>query len=77
MTDYRLEKGARYQATINLGVLQSIASNEMVADKLREAGFEDVSVSGSGRARTAVGVWGRDNAQGAIPSEISNIKQLA
>ena len=39
---YTLRKGKRYRATISLGLFQGVASNEMVADKFREAGFTDV-----------------------------------
>lgn len=77
MADYALKQGARYQATITLGLLQSIASNEMVADKLREAGFDNVAVTGSGGTRTATGIWSRDDISGAIPNEITDIKLIA
>jgi len=77
MADFTVEKGKRYKATITLGMLQSVASNEMVADKLRETGFADVTVTGSGRTRIATGLWARDTVSGAIPNEISDITLLA
>ncbi|GFO81389.1 MAG: hypothetical protein A49_10160 [Methyloceanibacter sp.] len=77
MADFTVEKGKRYKATITLGLLQSVASNEMVADRLREAGFTDVSVAGSGRTRTAMGLWSGDTVSGAIPDEITDIALLA
>ena len=77
MSKFTVEKGKRYRATITLGLLQSVASNEMVADKLIEAGFTDVSVTGSGRTRIATGLWTKDTVSGAIPSEISDISLLA
>ncbi len=77
MADFTVEKGKRYRATITLGMLQSMASNETVAQKLTEAGFTDVSVTGSGRTRTATGQWAKDTVSGAIPQEISGISQLA
>ena len=76
MSEFTVEKGKRYRATITLGLLQSVASNEMVADKLIEAGFTDVSVTGSGRTRIATGLWAKDTVSGAIPSEISDISLL-
>ena len=77
MSKFTVEKGKRYRATITLGLLQSVASNEMVADKLIEAGFTDVSVTGSGRTRIATGLWAKGTVSGAIPSEISDISLLA
>ena len=77
MADFMVEKGKRYKATITLGLLQSVASNEMVADKLRETGFADVSVTGSGRTRTATGLWARETVLGTIPNEISDIALMA
>ena len=77
MADFTVEKGKRYRATITLGMLQSMASNETVAQKLTEAGFTDVNVTGSGRTRTATGHWAKETVSGAIPQEISGISQLA
>ena len=71
-----VEKGKRYAAKINLGLLQSVASNKMVADKFREVGFTDVEVKGSGRTRNATGLWPRDNASAEIPSEVSDITMV-
>ena len=77
MPRFTVEKGKRYRARINLGLLQSLASNDMVAEKLRDAGFTDVVVTGSGSARTAEGVWPRDSAAADIPDEVSDISVIA
>jgi len=77
MPRFTVEKGKRYRARISLGLLQSIASNDMVAEKLREAGFTDVVVTGSGGTRTAEGVWPRDSAAADIPDEVSDISVIA
>ncbi|MEZ5874113.1 MAG: hypothetical protein R3D30_04555 [Hyphomicrobiales bacterium] len=74
MARYTVRKGKRYRATINLGLFQSVASNEMVADKFREVGFTDVVVTGSGRTRHAE-ARGAKNAA-AIPDEISEIHEI-
>ncbi|ODR99224.1 hypothetical protein AUC68_04240 [Methyloceanibacter methanicus] len=76
MADYTLEHGKRYKAKITLGLLQSVAPNEMVAEQLRQTGFADVRVTGSGRTRIATGVWERGTVSGAIPDEISDITLL-
>lgn len=77
MARYTVEKGKRYKATITLGLLQSVASNDMVAAKLCEAGFTDVAVTGSGRTRTAQGLWPHKNAAAEVPSEITGIEAIA
>lgn len=77
MTRFTVQKGKRYRARINLGLFQSVASNDMVADKFREIGFADVVVSGSGRTRRATGVWPHDDASAEIPSEVSDITMVA
>jgi len=77
MRRYTVEKGKRYRATITLGLLQSVAPNDMVAARLREAGFTDVAVAGTGRTRTAEGLWPRESASAEIPSEITDITAIA
>ena len=52
MATYTVRKGRRYRATIALGLLQSVASNDMIADRFREAGFADVEMKGLGRTRS-------------------------
>lgn len=77
MPRFTVRKGKRYQARIHLGLLQSVASNDMVAEKFREAGFTDVVVTGSGGTRLAEGVWPHDDASAEIPSEVSDITMIA
>jgi hypothetical protein len=48
----------------------------MVADKFREAGFTDVTVTGAGRTRLARGSWSGDNASAEIPDEVGHIDQI-
>jgi hypothetical protein len=76
MAHFTVENGKRYQATINLGFVQRLASNDMVADKFREAGFTDVTVTGAGRTRLARGSWSGDNASAEIPDEVGHIDQI-
>jgi hypothetical protein len=77
MPRFTVQKGRRYQARIHLGLLQSVASNDMVADKFRGAGFTDVAVTGSGSTRIAEGIWPHDDASAEIPSEVSDITMIA
>ena len=76
MARFTVENGTRYQATINLGFVQRLASNDMVADKFRKVGFTNVTVTGSGRTRLATGSWSGDNASAEIPDEVAHIEQI-
>ena len=49
MAKYTVRKGKRYLATISLSWFKPVATNEMVAAKLENAGFTEVEVNGSGR----------------------------
>ena len=76
MPRFTVQKGKRYQATINLGFFQAVASNDMVADEFRKVGFSDVTVTGSGRTRHAVGSWTQGDRSADIPDEVGNIHEI-
>jgi hypothetical protein len=76
MAVYTVRKGKRYQATITLGLLQSVASNDMVADRFREAGFVEVEVTGSGRTRVGQGLWPHDDASAEVPDEVISVDEI-
>ena len=71
---YTARKGQRYRATISLGWVQSVASNETVAAKFREVGFEEVTVWGTGRRRMGTALWPNEDASAEIPDEITDIQ---
>lgn len=77
MPDFTLENGKRYRATLSLGLLEKLASNDRVAEELRDAGFSDVSVTGSGKIRIATGVWSRDTVTGPVPGRIKEVVMIA
>lgn len=76
MARFTVENGKRYQATINLGFVQRLASNDMVADKFREVGFTNVSVTGAGRTRLAMGSWSDKDTTADIPDEVAHIEKI-
>ncbi len=39
MGNFTVKRGRRYRATISLGLLESLAGNDMIAGRLRAAGF--------------------------------------
>ena len=53
MAEFTVQQGKRYRAEISLGFFERIVSNETIESRLREAGFADVRVDGSGAARRA------------------------
>ena len=73
MGNFTVRQGKRYRAILSLGFLDRLASNDMIANKLRGAGFTEVSVSGSGGTRVAEGVWQGPDATAEMPSQVINV----
>ncbi len=71
-----LEKNTKYQAEIKLDVLESFASNDMIKQKLAQAGFKEIVVEGKGASRSATGIWPGETQTAEIPKQISSIKKL-
>ena len=76
MATYTVRKGKRYRANITLGLLQSVANNDMIADKFREVGFAEVEVTGSGRTRIGEAVWPHGDTSAEIPDEITGVEEV-
>jgi hypothetical protein len=74
MAIYTVHKGARYRATIRLGVFQSVASNQQVADRFTAVGITEVDVTGSGRNRVGTALWPRPDATAEVPDEITSVE---
>jgi hypothetical protein len=49
----------------------------MIAGKLAEAGFTDVQVSGTGGTRLAEALWPKDDTAAPLPSQITEITEVA
>ena len=76
MATYTVRKGRRHRATIALGLLQSVASNDMIADRFARLVFADVEVKGSGRTRSGHALWPHDDARADIPDEITSVEEI-
>ena len=75
-----LVTGSRYRATLRLGLFQGVASNEMVASRLRDAGFTDVEVwqpGDSARDRMARGEWGGASMTVDLPEQITHVEVIS
>jgi hypothetical protein len=74
--DFMLQRGRRYRTLITLGFVERLASNEVIAEKFRDAGFTDVKVSGEGGTRHAEGVWNADDMRASYPPQISDVSEV-
>jgi hypothetical protein len=77
MPTFTVHQGKRYHATITLGFLERFASNDTIADKLREAGFTEVTVTGSGGTREAEAVWPKEDVTAEMPLQIASVTEIA
>ena len=77
MPTFTLRQNKRYRATISLGTLESWADNDLIAGRLIEAGFADVTVSGSGSARTAEALWPSADTTAPMPSQVADVVEIA
>ena len=59
MAVFTVGQGKRYRAEISLRFFERIVSNETIESRLREAGFTDVRVGGSGATRHAEALLAR------------------
>jgi hypothetical protein len=77
MAKFTVHKGKRYWAEISLGLLESLAGNDMVARQIADAGFTEVEVTGDGREREAKALWPLEDATADIPRQIKRIVEIA
>jgi hypothetical protein len=77
MSEFTVRHGRRYRATISLGLLEQLAGNDLIAEKLRAAGFAEVEVSGRGGTRTAVALWPSEDRSAPLPPQVTSVVELA
>jgi hypothetical protein len=70
MAAFTVRRGRRYRATIVLGLIERWAANESIAEKLRAAGFSEVSVRGTSDTRVAEALWPGPNTTGEMPCQL-------
>lgn len=73
---FAVRRGKRYRATISLGMLERLASNHAIAAKLRDAGFSEVAVTGSGATRMAEALWSKPDATAEMPNQIARVVEV-
>ncbi len=75
-----LESGKRYRATIRLGFFESMASSAQIAEKLSDAGFDEVEVwqpASSARDRLARGKWAGETKDVELPPQVASVEKIA
>lgn len=73
---YALRQGKKYRATITLQGLDSWAGNDTVAEKLTEAGFKEVKITGDGYVRKGEGRWGKPDTTAEVDPRLSEITEI-
>ena len=76
MAVFTVGQGKRYRAEISLRFFERIVSNETIESRLREAGFTDVRVGGSGATRHAEALWPGPDTTAEMPAQIASIAEL-
>lgn len=76
MATFTVRQGKRYRARISLGLLERLASNDTIAERLRAAGFTEISVSGSGPTRAADALWSGADATAELPKQIVEVNEV-
>jgi hypothetical protein len=76
MGTFTVRNGRRYRATISLGLVESLAGNDVIAGRLRAAGFEEVNVRGSGGTRHAEALWSKADATAEMPAQVSAVTEI-
>ena len=75
--NFTLHKGKRYKTVVTLGFVERLATNDLIAEKFRAAGFTDVEVKGEGSTRYAEGVWTAEDLRPTFPPQISDMTEMA
>jgi hypothetical protein len=73
MAAFTVRQGKRYRASISLGMLERFAGNDIIAQRLRAAGFRDISVSGSGTKRLAEACWEGPDTSAELPKQVTRV----
>lgn len=74
---YTVRQGQRYRATLRLSFIEQFAGNDMIAERLRAAGFSEVSVAGSGADRVAEAIWPNADTSADLPPQVHEVEELS
>ena len=71
-----LEQGVSYRASLALSGFARLVGNATVAEKFRDVGFVDVTVTGSGAARQATGTWPLATREVELPEQVTSVDRV-
>jgi hypothetical protein len=74
---FTVRHGRRYAATVALTGFEQFASNDDVADRLKQYGFIDVVVTGGGSTRRAEATWNGADTTAQIDSHLRDVVEVA
>lgn len=77
MSKFTVRQGKAYRATISLGLVERVASNQLIASRLVDAGFSDVRVTGSGATRQVEARWSKPDTTADMPAQVASISEIA
>lgn len=77
MSNFTVRQGQRYRAVIRLSLLEQLAGNEVIGERLRDAGFIDVEVTGQGAMRRAEATWSKEDASAPLPSQVVEVTEIS
>jgi hypothetical protein len=73
---FTVRQGRRYAATIVLSGLEQLASNGDIAHRLKQYGFVDVVVTGSGSTRRAEATWNGPDTTAQLDNYLRDITEI-
>lgn len=69
----RFTRGSAIGIRSHLGCF---ASNDIIAGRLRTAGFTDITITGAGSTRSAEALWSAADATAEMPKQIAEVVEL-
>lgn len=73
---FSLRKGARYKASIVLGVFERMVTNAALKTELEKVGFSEITITGTGSIRYVIASWKRADQDREIPRQVHEIIEL-
>lgn len=71
-----LKHAHQYTAVVHLGFFQQVASNQAIVERLKDAGFTSVTVTGTGSTRYAAGTWNGPDAIVDVPAVLQDVREV-